>query len=348
MTSRWITVTTTLIFIIVVGCATIEESDELIQLKNGSYFIPDDFSVEDIKLRKNEIPKNYEFTNKLFTYSIQVRMFYDEPHLFGSSLSNISKQYQSIVGKKERGSILYFKFDKDFSNSDRERVKSNFYGPERRLSAHHPEEIYINNNILIIWAFRPNSEIKKISQEKVIRYFMQAKKEKKYGWTVDNHEREIGQYYNPAYGRIKFKIPKSWKSECRKLSTEKVETIIFEPRSGKSFKLMIDPLCDTKTKLISKNKEIIRGQVKKLGNKIISSAVEKELIIKDLVGNEAVGFYFSLTDKAPKPGEWRCLTQGRIGIGEYILHFTLFTQSLSDDAIKDAFEMLVATKYIKK
>ena len=48
------------------------------------------------------------------------------------------------------------------------------------------------------------------------------------------------------------------------------------------------------------------------GTRLMAEAVEKELKFRELKGKTGLGYYFSITDKAPgiKAGEYKYMTQG--------------------------------------
>jgi hypothetical protein len=53
------------------------------------------------------------------------------------------------------------------------------------------------------------------------------------------------------------------------------------------------------------------------------SAVEREFPLTALRGEQARGYYYLATDRAPKPGEFRYLTQGAVAVGGVIVTFTI-------------------------
>jgi hypothetical protein len=58
--------------------------------------------------------------------------------------------------------------------------------------------------------------------------------------------------------------------------------------------------------------ERIRKILEDGGTRLLADAVEKELKLQELKGRTGLGYYFSLTDKAPsiKAGEFKYMTQG--------------------------------------
>jgi hypothetical protein len=57
-------------------------------------------------------------------------------------------------------------------------------------------------------------------------------------------------------------------------------------------------------------------------------------------GRSGPGFYFSATDRAPKPGEYKFLTQGIVRVGELSVTFTILTNDGQEAVVKQALEAL--------
>jgi hypothetical protein len=52
------------------------------------------------------------------------------------------------------------------------------------------------------------------------------------------------------------------------------------------------------------------------------------------------GFYFAATDRAPKPDEYKFLTQGVVRVGELSVTFTILTNDGQDAVVKQALDAL--------
>ena len=71
-----------------------------------------------------------------------------------------------------------------------------------------------------------------------------------------------------------------------------------------------------------------------------AQSVEGSLAIQNLVGSGGRGYYFRATDRAPKPGEWKYLTQGMIRAGTIALAFTILTNDGQASIEKAALEVI--------
>jgi len=90
----------------------------------------------------------------------------------------------------------------------------------------------------------------------------------------------------------------------------------------------------------------IRKRVEESGQRLLSRALEADLTVKELAGESALGFYFSLTDRSPKPGEYRHLIQGIAIVGDLSLAFTILYNSPEAEEHRAALEMLSRARLI--
>jgi hypothetical protein len=62
--------------------------------------------------------------------------------------------------------------------------------------------------------------------------------------------------------------------------------------------------------------------------------------VQNLTGPHVHGFYIFATDRAPKPGEWKYLTQGMINIDGAPFAFTILTNDGQEADAKTALELI--------
>jgi hypothetical protein len=68
--------------------------------------------------------------------------------------------------------------------------------------------------------------------------------------------------------------------------------------------------------------------------------VEKNPPLVELPGATAKGYYYSVTDKNPKPREYKFATQGSIPVDELILTFTILTNEADSNMVRNGLHML--------
>lgn len=122
-------------------------------------------NFDKLKLTVNEIPNDYKLTEESKCISIQVCTFYKNPEIYSALIGKIkSKEIQNFGNKKDSGSIMYFEFEKDFVMQG--FLEGLLWGG-KKSTKEHPEEFFAWKNILIIWSLSQNSDLKKISKEKI-------------------------------------------------------------------------------------------------------------------------------------------------------------------------------------
>jgi hypothetical protein len=118
-------------------------------------------------------------------------------------------------------------------------------------------------------------------------------------------------------------------------------TITFSPGSGKPFQVLITPIWPTATKGgTAFSRDEIRSRVERNAQVAKSQAVESELPLKEIQGRSGSGFYFSAADRAPKPGEYKFLTQGIILVGQLSVPFTILTNEGQELIVKQALNLI--------
>jgi hypothetical protein len=122
-------------------------------------------NFDKLMLTENEIPNEYKLTKESKCISIQACTFYENPGMYSVLIGNVkSKEIQNFENKKDSGSIMYFEFEKDF---EMQGFLEGLLWGGKKSTKEHPEEFFVWKNILIIWSFSQNSELKKISKEKI-------------------------------------------------------------------------------------------------------------------------------------------------------------------------------------
>ena len=88
--------------------------------------------------------------------------------------------------------------------------------------------------------------------------------------------------------------------------------------------------------------EELKVSVQHMADGAVAQAVEKKIEVKELKGLANTGYYFAATDRAPKPGEFKTMNQGAIGVGDLRVAFTILTNDGQDAIVKEALSMLAA------
>ena len=90
----------------------------------------------------------------------------------------------------------------------------------------------------------------------------------------------------------------------------------------------------------------VKGDLKQMGNKLLKNAVEKDLVLHKFDRGQVKGYYFTLTDKAPKPGEYEYMTEGAVISDRIFVIFTVLSNGLRDPS-EEALAMIASVRSSK-
>lgn len=158
----------------------------------------------------------------------------------------------------------------------------------------------------------------------------------------------VRKYPIPDHGILELIVPTSWKDDIHKPQKDMPPTIIFVPAKGNDFKISITILWNKTGEQDFNSPAKIRNLVEQDGQNILSQAVETKLAVQQMRGVHNIGYFFSLTDKAPHPGEFLYMTRGGMAVGNLLLSVTILYRAEDSEYVKDALSMLREAKQSTK
>jgi hypothetical protein len=94
--------------------------------------------------------------------------------------------------------------------------------------------------------------------------------------------------------------------------------------------------------------EKVKSLLENDGQKLLPRTVETKIVLNEIKGINHTGYYFSVTDKNPEPGEYRYMTRADIGVGNLLLQVTVLHRVKESGAVKDTLSMLREAKQTPK
>lgn len=162
-------------------------------------------------------------------------------------------------------------------------------------------------------------------------------------------ERKAAKKYSiPEHGTLELNIPVSWKGKVHKPQENMPPTIIFDPAKGNDFQVMINVLWSKTGEQDFNSQQKVRTFVEKQGQTLLPNISETKIVLTEIKGVSHNGYYLSVTDKAPNPGEYRYMTRGSIGVGNLLLNFTILHRVKDPQSVRDALSMLREAKQTAK
>lgn len=141
-------------------------------------------------------------------------------------------------------------------------------------------------------------------------------------------------------GSLQLNVAAAWADEVREPPGGVPPAIMFRPRSGAPFEILVTPIWRPRPDIPEATTEAIRSAVQRAADEAKPDSVEQDISIRELTGASGPGFYFSATAKAPKPGEYRYLTQGIVKVSDLTVTFTILTNEGQEQVAKDALDMV--------
>jgi len=133
----------------------------------------------------------------------------------------------------------------------------------------------------------------------------------------------------PDNSKLELAIPAGWKDELKE------KAIALAPRDGAPFRVVITPIARQRPGASADTAIKMRHSVQQAADKVKPSALEEYLAVEPLTGAPGPGYYFSATDREPKPGEFKYLTQGMLLVGDVVVSFGILTND-AQEKVRDA------------
>ena len=151
----------------------------------------------------------------------------------------------------------------------------------------------------------------------------------------------------PERGFLQMSVPPNWDDQIRQPPQALPPTIAFRARQGKPFEVLVTPIWRARPDIPVSTKDTIRQRVERAADDVKSQAVEKSIRLVEFSGSSGPGFYFSATDRAPKPGEYKFVTQGMLKVSDLVVTFTILTNDGQEQVMRDALSMLKSAVHVQ-
>jgi hypothetical protein len=103
---------------------------------------------------------------------------------------------------------------------------------------------------------------------------------------------------------------------------------------------MITPLWSPDNAPNFNNAAALKWAIEQHLKKMLPTAIEKDVPIQEFSAVDGPGFYFLVTDKAPKPGEYPYAVLAIVGVGELVLNVTILCKEKESEGIMETIRIL--------
>jgi hypothetical protein len=144
----------------------------------------------------------------------------------------------------------------------------------------------------------------------------------------------------PDHGALALLLPDGWVAKVRQPPNRLPPTIMMRPLADGAGEIIVTAVWPVGSATKIPDETTLRSEVGDAAKNAASQSVERVLPIQEIKGVDGRGFYFAATDRAPKPGEYKYLTQGIIRVGKIALAFTILTNDGQEAVVQAALKVL--------
>ena len=152
-------------------------------------------------------------------------------------------------------------------------------------------------------------------------------------------------YTLQKHGTLQLKVPESWNDSFAQPTSDLPPTIKFSPKNGAQFTILATPIWLTQPDIKSPSADELRANVRQAADIALMQSMEDSIEVKELKGPTNTGYYFTATDQAPQPGEFKNLNQGVIAVNDLLVSFTILTNDGQEAIVKEALSLLSSAEH---
>jgi hypothetical protein len=158
----------------------------------------------------------------------------------------------------------------------------------------------------------------------------------------------------PDNSKLELSIPAGWKHEVKAAQGSKAgqgsapSTVALTPSEGAPFEVHVTPVARQQHGASADTAIRMRDSVQQGADKVKPIAREHYLPVEQLTGAPGPGYYFSATDREPKPGEFKYLTQGMLLVGDAVVAFSILTNDAQEKVRDQALAMLQSASHLAR
>jgi len=141
----------------------------------------------------------------------------------------------------------------------------------------------------------------------------------------------------PGWGTLTFTLPEGWRVHA---STDSASSLTLGPSNGRAFEVRILPFTSPQTGIPPSTPELLSGQANANAKYRARDALEPALSVRQFRAGDSFGYYYSFTDKAQKPGDFRHYTEGLAQIAGYPIAFVVCSEQASADLLTQVLRFL--------
>jgi hypothetical protein len=154
----------------------------------------------------------------------------------------------------------------------------------------------------------------------------------------------------PGHGTLVLNIPADWRIADKATPNPPSVSLSLRSAAADSFELQMTAVWLEPAKRAEFTPEVVKERVQALSKDLLKQAVEKEAQLIELRGNQALGYYFSLTDRESQNtgSDYRHIAEGTVTVGEVVLIFTFLHREPGTPAKDQSLQVVREATYVKE
>jgi hypothetical protein len=144
----------------------------------------------------------------------------------------------------------------------------------------------------------------------------------------------------PGRGMLVVSSPITWSQQISQPPETLAPTFRFSSTAGQKFEVSVTAFWSPTNDPSFNSSTNVRAIVENTLDELEPRLVETDIPLRKLHGGSGTGYYFSATDKAPGPNDYKYLTQGAMAVGDLLLTFTVLTKERDSSVVNDALNMV--------
>lgn len=166
-----------------------------------------------------------------------------------------------------------------------------------------------------------------------------------------DYQIESKSFTIPDHGVLTLDVPRVWNYNFTIKGNNEPPIITFynlDKDKEEIYQLNLSVLWDDGFQRNILTSEYIHSLVEKTGNQALINSDQSELILKEIIGRNGIGYWFNLSDSTADPGEYKFLTQGALAVGVILLIFSLFCNDDGTILQETLLKMVIGAKHLHR
>ena len=154
----------------------------------------------------------------------------------------------------------------------------------------------------------------------------------------------------PEHGAVLLDVPSAWRVADKASANPPAVSIRLQPPDGDSFDVQMTAVWLEPAKRAEMTPEVIKQRVQATSQELLPQSVEKEAPLAELRGKQALGYYFSLTDRQSQNTgtDYKYIAEGTVTVGDVVLIFTFLHREPGIPAKEQALQVVHDAGYARE